>query len=71
MYNNHIHTTTQQSMFFLNMGRHPQMGFEPNQHPSQIEVVNEFANRMKSMLEEACTTLVKLKDDMAWYYNQR
>ena len=47
------------------------MGFEPNQHPSRIESVNEFTERMKSTLEEAKAALVKSKDDMARYYNQR
>jgi transposase InsO family protein len=30
-YNNHVHSSTQHSSFFLDMGRHPQMGFEPLQ----------------------------------------
>ena len=47
------------------------MGFEPNQHPSRIESVNEFTEQMKNTLEEAKAALVKSKDDMARYYNQR
>ena len=47
------------------------MGFEPNQHPTQIESVNEFTEQMKNTLEEAKAALVKSKDDMARYYNQR
>jgi len=39
-YNNHIHLLTQQTPFFLDSGRHPQMGFELQQ-PSQLESVNE------------------------------
>ena len=70
-YNNHIHSSTQQPPFFLESGRLPQMGFEPNQHPSRIESVNEFTERMKNTLEEAKAALVKSKDDMARYYNQR
>jgi hypothetical protein len=30
-YNNHIHASTQHTPFFLDTGRHPRMGFEPNQ----------------------------------------
>ena len=30
-YNNHIHSTTQQTPFMLDSGRHPWMGFEPHQ----------------------------------------
>ena len=47
------------------------MGFEPNQHPSRIESVNEFTEQMKNTLEEVKAALVKSKDDMVRYYNQR
>jgi hypothetical protein len=69
-YNNHIHSSTQQTPFLLNSGQHPRMGFEPKQ-PAQVEAVNEFTNRMKMALEEAKSALNKAKDDMARYYNQR
>jgi hypothetical protein len=42
-----------------------------NTWPSKLEAVNEFADRMKSMLDEARAALAKSKDDMARYYNQR
>jgi len=42
-YNNHIHSSTQQTPFFLDSGHHPWMGFEP-QHPSRLELVNEFTD---------------------------
>jgi len=69
-YNNHVHSSTQQTPFFLNSSHHPQMEFEL-QHPSQLETVNKFTDRMKLALEEAKAALTKAKDDMAWYYNQR
>jgi hypothetical protein len=69
-YNNHIHSSTQQTPFFLDSGQHPQMGFEPQQ-PSQLESVNEFTDQMKLALEEAKSALAKAKDDMARYYNQK
>jgi hypothetical protein len=47
------------------------MGFEPDQRLSNIESVNEFTERMWSTLEEAKAALVKSKDDMSRYYNQR
>ncbi len=69
-YNNHVHSSTQQTPFFLDSGQHPQMGFEPRQ-PSRIESANEFTDWMKLALEEAKAALTKAKDDMARYYNQR
>jgi len=70
-YNNHIHSSTQQTPFLLDTGRRPQMGFEPHQPPSCFEVVNEFTDRMKDTLEEAKSVLAKAKDNMARYYNRR
>ena len=47
------------------------MGFEPDQPPSSVESVNEFKEQMENALKEAKAALVKSKDDMAKYYNQR
>jgi hypothetical protein len=70
-YNNHIHSSMQHSSLFINTGRHPQMGFGPNRRPLKLEVVNKFADQMKSTLDKAQAALAKLKDDMVRYYNQR
>jgi len=70
-YNNHIHSSTQQTPFLLDTGRHPRMGFKPHQPPSHFEAVNEFMDQMKDTLEEAKSALAKAKDDMARYYNRR
>jgi hypothetical protein len=69
-YNNHVHASTQHSPFFVDTGRHLCMGFEPNQRPLKLKAINEFADRMKSTLDEARAALLKSKDDMARYYNQ-
>jgi len=69
-YNNHIHSSTQQTPFLLDTSQHPRMGFEPHQPPSCFEAVNEFTDRMKDTLEEAKSALAKAKDDMAQYYNR-
>jgi hypothetical protein len=69
-YNNHIHASIQQTLFHLDCGQHPRMGFEPKQL-AQIEAVNEFTDWMKLALEEAKAALNNAKDDMARYYNQR
>jgi hypothetical protein len=46
------------------------MGFEPNQRSLKLEAINEFADRMKSSLDEARAALAKSKEDMVGYYNQ-
>jgi hypothetical protein len=69
-YNNHVHSSTQQTPFFLDSGQHPRMGFE-SQAPLHLESANEFTEQMKLALEEAKAALNKAKDDMARYYNQR
>jgi len=70
-YDNHIHSSMQQTPFLLDTGRHPRMGFKPHQPPSRFKAVNEFMDRMKDTLEEAKSALAKAKDNMAWYYNCR
>jgi hypothetical protein len=47
------------------------MGFEPSQLRSHLESVNEFKEHMEGALEEAKAALIKSKDDMAKYYNQK
>src|SRR5262245_14286736 len=51
--------------------RNPRMGFEPQQPRSQVESVNEFADRMAKGLEEAKAALAKAKDEYTMYYNRR
>ena len=43
----------------------------PDQRQSHIESVNEFKERMEDALKEAKVALLKSKDDMAKYYDQR
>jgi hypothetical protein len=70
-YNNHIHSSTQETPFMLDTGRHPRMGFEPRQGTSKVEAVNEFKTRMSTSLEEARAALSKAQDDMVRYYNRK
>ena len=69
-YNNHTHSATQQTPYMLDTGQHPQMGFEPDQPDSHVEMVNESKDCMEASLEEAKSVLAKAKDYMARYYNQ-
>jgi hypothetical protein len=70
-YNNHVHSGTQQTPFYLDSGQHPRMGFEPAQPASRLETVNEFTDRMHSALAEAKAALAKAQEDMTRSYNQR
>ena len=70
-YNNHVHSATQNIPFLLDTGRVPCMGFELDQCRSHVESVNKFKERMENALGEAKAALVKSKDDMAKYYDQR
>src|SRR6266487_6815662 len=68
-YNNHLHSSTQNTPFMLDTGHHPCMGFEPHSQVT-METVNEFAGRMHESLEEVKAALAKAKDNMVQYYNQ-
>jgi hypothetical protein len=70
-YNNTVHSSTQQTPFMVDTGRHPHMGFEPQQPRSTLELVNEFAERMVLGIEEAKAALTKVKDEYSMYYNRR
>jgi len=69
-YNNHVHSSTQHTPFFVDTGQHPHMGFKPVQQPSKVKAVSEFTDHMEDTLSKACAALVKFKDDMTCYYNQ-
>jgi hypothetical protein len=68
-HNNHVHLSTQQTPFMVDTGRHPCMGFEPQQPRSKLESVNEFADHMALGIEEVKLALTKAKDEYAMYYN--
>ena len=70
-YNNHVHSSMQQTPFMGDTSRHPCMGFEPQQPQSHMESVNEFKDRMARGLEEAKAALTKAKDEYMLYYNCR
>jgi hypothetical protein len=69
-YNNTVHSSTQQTPFMVDTGRHPRMSFEPQQPWSTLESVNEFAERMALGIEEAKVALTKAKDKYAMFYNR-
>jgi hypothetical protein len=70
-HNNNVHSSTQQTPFMLDTGRHPCMGFEPHRPHSKLESVKEFVECMAQGLEEAKSAIAKAKDEYAMYYNRR
>jgi hypothetical protein len=66
-----VHSSTQQTAFMVDTGRHPRMGFELQQPHSKLESVNKFVDRMAQGLEEAKAALTKAKDEYTMYYNRR
>jgi len=70
-HNNHVHSAIQQPPFLLDTRRLPRMGFEPRQDPSDLETVNKFTERMRTVIEEAKSAICKAQDDMKRYYDRR
>jgi hypothetical protein len=68
-YNNAKHSSTLQTPFMVNTGRHPHMGFEPQQPCSMLELANEFVECIALGIEEAIVALTKAGDEYAMYYN--
>jgi hypothetical protein len=61
----------QHTLFMIDTGRHPHMGFEPQQAQLKLESVNEFTDRMARGLNKMKVALTKAKDKNAMYYNRR
>jgi len=68
-HNNHVHSATQQPPFLLNTRRLPCMGFKPQQNPSSLETVNEFMERIKTVIKEVKSTICKAQNNMKRYYD--
>lgn len=68
--NNKNQTSSRQSLFYLNYGRHPRMGVEQRKE-SKVEAVDDFARRMKQTWEEARSALVKAGEEMKKYADRR
>ena len=61
----------QQTLFLLDTGRIPCIGFKLRQNPSGLETVNKFMKRMQSATEKAKSVIHKVQEDMTRYYNRR
>jgi len=47
------------------------MDFEPQQNPSSLETINEFMERMRTVIEEVKSAIHKAQNDMKRYYDQQ
>jgi len=47
------------------------MGFEPQQNHSDLEMVNEFTERMRMAIKEVKSAIRKAQDDMKRYYDRQ
>ncbi|KAG5633187.1 hypothetical protein H0H81_010133, partial [Sphagnurus paluster] len=54
----------------INLGYNPRMGIEPVRK-IKVEAASEFAERMKKIHEEAQAALVKAREDMTRYADQK
>jgi len=70
-HNNHVHSATQQPPFLLDTRHIPCMGFEPQQNHSDLEMVNEFTERMRMAIKEVKSAIRKAQDDMKRYYDRQ
>jgi len=62
-FNNKVHTATNMSLFQVNYGRKPRMGFDIRKKRKN-EKVEEFVREMKERHEEARAALMKLQEEM-------
>lgn len=69
-YNNREHSSTKQSPFFVNYGRHPYTGTNPRRE-STNESAKQFADRMQQVREETRLALEEAAALMKRYYDQR
>ena len=62
-FNNKVHTVTKSSLFKVNYGREPRMGFDIRKKRKNMKA-EEFVKEMKDRYEEAKVVLVKSQEEM-------
>jgi len=62
-FNNKVHTATKTSLFQVNYGREPRIGFDIRKK-GKNEKAEEFARKMKERYEEARVVLVKSQEEI-------
>jgi len=66
IYNNEVHTSTKVPPFKVNQGQDPRIGFEMRKK-EKYEGMEKFAEKMRSIQEEAKIALQKAQEDMRRY----
>src|SRR6266481_6093042 len=67
-YNDQIHASTRSSLFVLDTGQNPRLGFKPI-CKSRLETLDNFTSRMEQVTKEAWSALTQATDDMARFHD--
>ena len=74
-YNNQIHASTKETPFYVDTGRHARLPqdllIDPARLPTPNEAANEFAERMRNIVQQTRDHLRHAQDRQAEYYNSR
>jgi len=70
VYNNKVHTTTKTSLFKVNYGQNPRMGFE-GRRKGKYETVGKFMEKMRKIQEEAKAALGKAQEEMKKFADRK
>ena len=70
MYNNKVYTTTKTSLFKVNYGQNPRMGFE-GRRKGKYETVGKFMEKMRKIQEEAKAALGKAQEEMKKFADRK
>lgn len=68
-YNDRKQASTGFSPFYINHGRHPYKGTEPDFESSRNEAAEDFVTRMKGIHQETEAALKLSAETMKWYYD--
>jgi len=69
-YNNKIHAVTKNSLFKVNYGQDPRMGFE-GRRKGKYEAVGKFVEKMRKIQEEAKVALRKAQEEMKKFADRK
>jgi len=70
VYNNKVHTTTKTSLFKVNYGQNPRMGFE-GRRKGKYETVGKFMEKMRKIQEEAKAALGKAQEEIKKFADRK